>query len=216
MSGLSGNNTFSFGRTSWWVLLLVAVVFGLFSTSRGAIEVMSQLGLVPGAKPRGAPFFFVLHSLVGAVALVSGVLQLSFRLRVRRTHIHRKVGYIYFASTWIAGVSALVITATFNVSEASKIVFWAVGVLWLVTTMAGLTAILLRKVNDHEHWMLRSVAVAFFFVTFTFWVKGMAATGLPESFAYPLALVLSCLANLAVAEALIRIPRRHQTTSPKS
>jgi hypothetical protein len=51
--------------------------------------------------------------------------------------------------------------------------------------------------------MYRSFALSFFFVTFSFWVDGLASL-LPEDTAYPLAVFVSWSLNLLIAEIWIR------------
>ena len=89
-----------------------------------------------------------------------------------------------------------------------------VAVLWFVVTTVALLAIRKRKVVKHRAWMLRSVALSCFFLTFEFWKAGMASTNLPESVGYPLAVFCSWSVNLLIAEWWIRRTRSQKVVSP--
>ena len=96
----------------------------------------------------------------------------------------------------------------FGVSVPAKVIFVAVATLWFMTTTIGMLRARARRFADQHEWMVRSYALSLFFVAFSLWVPALAATPLPPSIAYPLALFFSGAVNLAVAEFWIRRTRQ--------
>ena len=62
--------------------------------------------------------------------------------------------------------------------------------------------------------MIRSYALAFFFVTFSLWVPLFASTSIPDAVGYPLAVLLSWSLNLAAAQVWIRRTRLTARAGP--
>ena len=97
----------------------------------------------------------------------------------------------------------------FGVNAAAKVVFVGVATLWFATTTIGMLRARARRFAEKHEWMVRSYSLSMFFVTFSLWVPALARTSLPPAAAYPLALFLSGVLNLAAAEFWIR--RKHRT-----
>jgi Predicted membrane protein (DUF2306) len=120
----------------------------------------------------------------------------------------RSAGHVgpYVAAAWVTSASSLVVAALFDVSLLAKAAFGAVALLWFATTLAY-ARIRQRNAPAHREWMIRSFSLALFFVTGSLWPPLLAATDLPDSIGYPLALTLSWSLNLATAEWWIRRTR---------
>ena len=194
-------------RLGAWSLFSVCAFYGAFAIYMAGLEILFLLGLVGEAVFRAAPLVFVAHALSGGTALISGPLQFNGRLRRRRPRAHRLIGCIYVGAILISSVTALLLTTTFDVSLAAKIAFGVVSLLWLSTTAIALLRILERDVTRHREWMVRSFSLTLFFLTFSIWVAGLEATGLPDSISYPLGVFLSWSLNLLAAELWIRRTR---------
>ena len=203
-------------RASWWPFFLVCAVYAAYALFMGALESLSQLGLVAGAPLRAAPVVFVIHALAGSIVLISGPLQFNRRLSGRWTKLHRVLGRVYVVTIWLASTSGLWNAIFFEVAPVAKIVFGMLSILWFGTTTIALLRILRRDVAAHREWMIRSFSLSLFFVSFSFWVPGLASTRLPEAVSYPLAVFLSWSLNLMVAELWIRITRSHARQSSTS
>ena len=193
-------------RAGWWTLVLICAVYGSFALATGISELLFVLGVAPEMKHRAAPLVFVVHSLAGAVALFGGPLQFNPWIR-RYVRVHRAIGRTYVVAVWIASLFAILDARSFAVSTLAKIVFAVISAAWFATATFGFLRVRARQFAQHREWMLRSFSLSFFFVTFSLWVPALAGTPLPQAIAYPLALFLSGVVNLGVAELWIRRTR---------
>jgi uncharacterized membrane protein len=144
------------------------------------------------------------------MALLVGPLQFKRHLLGKRRRLHHILGRIYVGSIWITSSGALISALFFDVTVVAKIGFVILAVLWFGTTTIGLQRVLQGQIAAHREWMMRSFALSFFFITFSFWVPGLTSTSLPESVSFPLAVFLSWSLNLIVAEIYIRQTRRKE------
>jgi hypothetical protein len=195
------------GRLGWWALFVVVVIYGAFALAMGISEVLFLAGVAPEIKHRATPIIFSIHALTGAIVLFIGPLQSIPWIR-RRARVRIALGRTYVVTVWIASVTAVLDAIWFGVSVPAKVVFVAVATLWFLTTTIGMLRARARRFAHQHEWMVRSYALSLFFVTFSLWVPALAATPLPPTIAYPLALFLSGAVNLAVAEFLIRRTRQ--------
>lgn len=206
-------------QLGWWIFFLVSTFYGVFALYMGVVEILSLLGIVEDAPHRVVPLVFIAHALSGGVALIAGPLQCNRRILSKKRQVHRVIGHVYVGAIWMSSVGALWSAIFFDVNLAAKIAFGVLAILWFGTTTIALLRIRKHQVQAHREWMIRSFALSLFFVTFSFWVPGLASTNLPEAFGYPLAVFLSWSLNLLVAEVWIRRTRSrgsHHTSSRKA
>jgi uncharacterized membrane protein len=175
----------------------------------GAVEILSQLGLVADAKYRAVPFLFVVHALSGGVALIAGSLQFNRTIRNKNRQLHRLSGRIYVYAIWIVSVSAFWNAIFFDVTTPAKLAFVVLAIFWFTATTIAYVRIRKREIRKHREWMIRSFSLSLFFVTFSFWLPGLTGTDLPYEVAYPLAVFLSWFLNLTFAEIWIRWTRNN-------
>ena len=159
-------------HVGWWVFFLVCVFYGIYALAMGVTEILHLLGFVDDARTRAVPLLFVVHALSGSVALISGPLQFNRQLRDRNRNLHRVIGRLYVWAIWLASVGGLWSAIFFNVNIAAKIAFGTLAILWFSTTTVAYLRIRNRKIREHREWMIRSVALSLFFVTFNFWMPG--------------------------------------------
>lgn len=191
----------------WWIVTLICVVYGIYALYMAGVEISSLLGIAENAPLRAAPFMFVVHASSGSAALISGPLQFNRRILAKKRKLHRTIGRIYVGAIWISSIGGLWNAIFFDVTIAAKIAFSVLSILWCSTTTIAFLRIRDRKIGEHREWMIRSFSLSFFFVTFSFWVPGLASTNLPTAVSYPLAVFLSWSLNLLAAEVWIRHTR---------
>jgi uncharacterized membrane protein len=112
------------------------------------------------------PWLIVPHAIGGVIALLSGPLQFSGRLRRRNPRFHRVLGRVYVLSVIIAAPLAIVMSNHRHDPRAIYFVAATIvqaGTWFLVTAAAFLTA-RNRHFQQHREWMVRSYAVTFTFV----------------------------------------------------
>lgn len=195
-------------RAAWWAVVATCVLYAGFAVVLGLLQASALLGLGDAPGPRGAPLAFAVHATAGGVALVTGVLQLDAGTFARGGRAHRAVGRVYGVAAWCASLAGLWSALAFDVAVAARVAFAAAAVLWFATTTAGVVQVRRGRFARHREWMLRSVALALFFVVAEAWTAVLRATPLPEAIAYPVAVVIAWAVNLGVAEAWIRRTRR--------
>lgn len=116
---------------------------------------------------RSVPWLILLHALGGTIALISGPLQFSDRLRRRYPKFHRVSGRVYIGSVLVAAPIAIVIAASHS---NFKVIYFTITTaiqsgVWLTTTGVALVAARNRHIQRHRVWMARSYAVTFTFVS---------------------------------------------------
>lgn len=198
-------NTKSFLKTGgWWIFFLICAFYASYAFYMGVVEILFQQGLIAAAKPRAVPFIFIIHALAGSLVLISGPLQFNRHLLNRQKKLHRVLGRAYVVAIWFSSIGGLWSALFFEVDLAAKILFGVLSILWFGTTTMAFLHIRKREIAAHREWMIRSFALSLFFVSFSFWVPGLASTSLPEAVSYPLAVFLSWGLNLMAAEVWIR------------
>lgn len=182
-------------RVTGWVWVGVSGFYALFALAMAATA---------GSTPRAAPPLFVAHALTGAVALLAVSVQMSLNTPPRRRALHRVLGTAYVAAAALTSMLSVPVVAAFDVDPVTKAAFLAEAVLWLATTAVAYVHIRAGRVTRHREWMIRSFALAAFFVAFGIWDPVTAALPLPRATAYTLAVVLAWLVNLTAAQVWIR------------
>lgn len=109
-------------------------------------------------------------------------------------------------SASFTSLGSLVVAAEFDVDPLAKLFFLLEGILWFATTVAAFIAIRRRRMQEHREWMIRSFALAFFFVTGGVRLDVFEGTSL-----YPLSVLLSWAPNWLVAEWWINRTRSRLT-----
>jgi uncharacterized membrane protein len=110
------------------------------------------------------------HIAAGAVALLTGPVQLWFGVSRRAMAVHRRLGLAYVASVGVGAVAAFYLAAHTNLGWGFGAGITGLGIAWVVTTTLAIVAIRRGLVEQHQEWMTRSYVVTFAFVTFrTLW-----------------------------------------------
>lgn len=190
------------GKTwgAWGILAATCVAYGIFAIAAG-------IGLAETDKMRALPLPFQIHALAGGIALIAGIMQFNPAIRTRSMCTHRWAGRIYVSSACLASIAAVLNAAFFDVSWAARLSFFLLGFCWLMSTLLAYSMIRKRNISLHREWMLRSFFLAFFFVTFSFWVPILAGNTEGNGMAYFFAVTLSWVPNLLFAEVWIRRTR---------
>jgi uncharacterized membrane protein len=106
-------------------------------------------------------FLLFPHALCGTLALLSGPLQFSSRLRRKHLQFHRILGRVYVFSVFTAATAALILTQGSGLEHGTYVQAGA----WIVCTLAALLTACNRQIAQHRQWMIRSYAVTFTFVS---------------------------------------------------
>ena len=125
---------------------------------------------VPADLPHYYPML-VVHIGFGSVALLTSVLQVWPWLRRHHPRVHRWSGRAYLFAGVLPGAVAVLTVAPFgSMGLGQQTGNTVLGVLWLVTGVAGYRAARQRRFADHRRWMLRSVALTWSIVANRGWL----------------------------------------------
>ena len=110
--------------------------------------------------------WLLLHIGGGAVALLTGPIQLWLGLSDRRMALHRSLGFVYIVSVISSSIGAFYLASHTQGGWVFGAGLTGLGVAWIVTTGLAFVAIKRQLYDQHKEWMIRSYVVTFAFVTF--------------------------------------------------
>ena len=204
-------------RAAGWLLVGVRVFFALFALAVAVETAAALVGLTEPAQARSVPPVFVAHAVTGAVALVAVSVQLGVLAtppRPEQRRLHRVLGRTYVVAAVVTSLLTVPVIAGFGVDGPTKAAFHTEALLWLATTLIAFRRIRAGRVRQHREWMIRSFALAAFFITFSLWDPLLAAMPMSQATTYLVAVVLGWAVNLVVAEIWIRSTRAPARREP--
>src|ERR1700677_2509805 len=89
------------------------------------------------------------HTLCGVIALLSGPIQFSSRLRQRYLMLHRVLGRIYVISVFIGAATGVALASDRPGFPGTSLQ----AVAWVVCTTAALITARNRQIIQHRQWM---------------------------------------------------------------
>ena len=110
--------------------------------------------------------WLLMHIAGGAVALLTGPVQLWLGLADRGMGWHRRMGLIYMASVVVSSIAAFYLAFNTEGGFGFGAGLVGLGVAWLSTTGLAFVAIRGGLYDVHKQWMIRSYVVTFAFVTY--------------------------------------------------
>ena len=201
--------------TGWWVpfaLIALALIPAIAGTLR-LVELAGGPHLMP-ANPRASasPAPVIVHIVSALTYAILGAFQFSAGLRRRRPDWHRRAGRLLVALGLAVAASALWMTQFYprqpGTGDLTYLFRLAFGSGLAASLILGLTAIRHGDVTRHRAWMTRAYALALGAGTQAF-TQGLGEPifGTSET-SNALLLGAGWVINLAVAEYVIRHPRR--------
>lgn len=154
------------------------------------------------------PLAFYAHAVFAPVALALVPFQLWQGLRQNRPSMHRLLGRLYGLTIVISGLGGLWLAATTTAGQVASLGFASLAVVWLATTLWGISLAMRGDRINHRRWMTRSIALTFSAVTLRLQLPISMALEIPFTAAYPVIAWLCWVPNLMVAEMILRWPHR--------
>lgn len=160
-----------------WLILLVWTFLFLFAGKFVLNDAIPYFGFDEEVYGRfwGMKWPLIGHVSGGLLALVLGPFQFWAGFRNRYLKFHRWTGRLYLTGILIGTISSVTLALTTGIAIHLT---WAISLLflamaWLLTSAMAFRFILLKRVNLHKEWMIRSYVITFAFVLFR-WLNGMA------------------------------------------
>src|SRR5690348_8651215 len=142
-------------RTLTWAVLLLLAIYVASIAAGGILAPADRSEFMTGLFAR-FPTAMLFHLGGGAVALVTGALQLFRPLRRRSAGLHRGLGMAYVMGVVAAGSAAVPLAIQSRHDGITRSGLAVLALLWLSTTLLGLDAILRQDRASHRRWMIRS------------------------------------------------------------
>ena len=198
-----------FTNASFWMLVvLLAIAIGLYPLT--FLNVNHNEGLLSQKTPEllANTFWsvaFYTHISLGGFSLLIGWSLFLKKFRTKKLHIHRLIGKLYVIAVLLSSITGFIAAYYATGGWIAKTGFAGMSIAWFVCTYIAYKAVRNKNIQKHERWMIRSYAVTFTGVTFRLWMPFLIiAFQLDFLEAYPIDAWVSWIANLLVAQWLIR------------
>jgi uncharacterized membrane protein YozB (DUF420 family) len=123
----------------------------------------------------GRRAWLLVHIAGGAVALLTGPLQLWLGLTDLAMERHRLVGFGYITAVAVSSIAAFYLAVHTEAGFAFGAGLVGLAVAWTLTTGLAFLAIRRGLVEQHKEWMTRSYVVTFAFVFFRMTLPALEA-----------------------------------------
>ena len=153
----SGRSRF---KTVLWTLLGLTMLF-VFITSEVMLVTDYPMYHAYRVQVIADQHLLVPHTLAGVFALVVGPISFSSRIRQRHLMLHRLLGRIYVVCVFVGAFTGIALAAGRPGLPGTSMQAAA----WIVCTVAAFVTARNRQIVQHRHWMARSYAVTFTFVS---------------------------------------------------
>jgi uncharacterized membrane protein len=149
-------------------------------------------------------YMLYLHIVTAMLALIIGPFQIFLQPSKARRRQHRLLGYIYIISITVSGVVSLYLSLFATGGWIAGLGFIGLDVLWVATTFTALRKIMVKDIQAHKAWMLRSYALTFAAVTLRIWLGPLVLLFGDFEAGYRVVAWFCWVPNLLVIEAVIR------------
>jgi uncharacterized membrane protein len=152
------------------------------------------------------PWVYVLyvHIVTAMLALIIGPFQIFLKPSKARRRQHRLLGYVYIISITVSGVVSLYLSLFATGGWIAGLGFLGLDILWVATTFTAMRKIMVKDLQAHKAWMLRSYALTFAAVTLRIWLAPLALLFGDFEAGYRVVAWFCWVPNLLVIEAVIR------------
>lgn len=147
------------------------------------------------------------HVVFGGIALATGWVQFSKKIRRKRLQLHRNLGKVYVGAALISGACGVSIGFSATGGWIPALGFILLGLVWLYTTSSAYVAIRKKDLNLHEGMMIYSYAACFAAVTLRLWLPLLQITLGDFLIAYKIVAWLCWVPNIIFASVLVKKKR---------
>lgn len=193
-------------KAAWVIIAVLSVLVGLYPAlyffadmSAGLLSTKSSALLANGAWNAG----FYTHIIFGGLALLTGWVQFSKKLRDTHLKWHRRIGKVYVAAALLSSLVGICIGFYATGGAIASAGFISLGLVWFFTTLQAYRYAKSAEVTKHRRMMYFSYAACFGAVTLRIWLPLLILTTGDYYPAYRLVAWLCWVPNMGVAFVLI-------------
>ncbi|MBC9909078.1 DUF2306 domain-containing protein [Chitinophaga varians] len=211
--------TAKYFRISAWILLsLLAIIVGLYPSLYFILG--EKFGLLRSKPPALLSntlwrIGFYAHIIPGGIALLTGWLQFSRRLRERKVQWHRQLGKVYVIAAIVSSLAGFCIGFTATGGPIAQTGFIGLAIVWFTTTLLAYTTVRQGNTTQHEQLMIYSYAACLAAVTLRLWLPLLVYELHYFIIAYRVVAWLCWVPNLFVAWLIVRRLPRNITYSSR-
>ena len=201
-----------------WRVPIALVVLSLIPVVAGSIR-LTDLSTGSTHMPQDThhpdvPVALVIHIVSAIVFSLVGAFQFSAGLRRRRTRWHRAAGRLLVPVGLAVALSALWLTVVYPTeANTGLVLYWSrllFGLAMVACLVLGFLTVRARNFRAHRAWMIRSYALGLGAGTQVVTIGLAEATLGTSTSVMDAATAAGWAINLAVAEAIVRLPQaRH-------
>ena len=197
-------------KAAYWLILFVSILWVLHTISKNFIvdpQFNRFLSMKQNELFNKSLWFMMIrvHIVLAVIALITGPIALSKKIRVKSLFMHRWMGRIYVGSIVLNYIPSFYVSFYATGGILSTIGFIILNTLWLFSTLKGLWLGKAKKMVLHSRWMIRSYALSLanmtIYILVTIFNKVL---DLEYEVSYMLAVWLCSILNLTLAEFTIR------------
>lgn len=195
----------------WGGMALLSIVTGLYP---GLFLTGDQKAGILKIKPEALfsntfwTISFYTHITLGGLALLTGWLQFSQKVRARHLLLHRNLGKVYVIAVLTSAVAGLNIAFYASGGLPTMLGFMALSIAWFYSTLMAYVHIRKGSVHQHEKLMTYSYACTFAAVTLRLWMPLLVPLFGSFMTAYAVVAWWCWLPNLGAAWLLTRKAER--------
>lgn len=186
-------------------VVLFAVVIGLYPITYFIANITDESYLSTKSTLNNYywVFGFKIHIISSGIALLIGWVQFNKRIKASIPIVHRLVGYVFFISVFIGGMSGLYLSFYSNYI-LSKIGFGILSTLWLSSSFYALYYIKGKQFDLHKNWALRTYSITFSSVTFRICFVLFTSTTNNYEISFSISSWLCWIINIIIIELIIQ------------
>lgn len=189
-------------------MAVLSVLIGLYPAlyffadlSAGLLSTKSSALLADGAWNAG----FYTHITFGGLALLTGWVQFSKKLRDANLKWHRRIGKVYVAAALLSSLAGIYIGFYATGGAVASAGFISLGLVWFFTTLQAYRYAKRAEVTKHQGMMYFSYAACFGAVTLRLWLPLLIMASGDYIWAYRVVSWLCWAPNMGVAYLLLNI-----------
>lgn len=189
------------------LFILCCILIGLYPFSYFIIH--REFGLLSTKSPKLLldlvwNISFYLHIVLGGIALLTGWIQFSEKIRKNKIKLHRFFGKAYVISVLFSGLAGIYLGFFATGGIVASLGFITLGIVWIVSTYLGYTYIQKGLIQKHQQYMYYSFACCFAAVTLRIWLPILTLSFGDFIIAYKIVAWLCWVPNLVISYLLIR------------